>query len=80
MQNAYVSVDFCKKMENNKNITDVLIPDSVTSIGSSAFRYCTSLTSIKYRGTEAQWNAITKGDSWDYETGNYTITYNYEGD
>ena len=35
------------------------------------------LTSIKYRGTEEQWNAISKGSMWDYEIGAYTITYNY---
>lgn len=56
-------------------ITSVTIPDSVTSIGSYAFYNCTGLTSITFNGTEAQWEAITKGSSWDYNIGkgNYTI-------
>ena len=61
-------------------LTSVTIGESVESIGNFAFRECDSLRSIKYRGSEAQWNAITKGDSWDYSTGNYTITYNYTGE
>ena len=59
------------------SLTSVVIPDSVTSIGDYAFSSCSSLTSIKYRGTQAQWNAISKNDYWDYNTGSYTITYNY---
>ena len=59
------------------NLTSATISDSVTTIGSDAFRGCTSLKSIKYRGTKEQWEAIDKVDSWDYGTGNYTITYNY---
>ena len=31
---------------NNELVTDLIIPDSVTTIGSSSFRYCTSLTSV----------------------------------
>lgn len=61
-------------------LTNVVIPDIVTSIGSSAFENCSSLTSIKYSGTEEQWDAITKEYAWDYSTGSYTITYNYEGE
>ena len=61
-------------------LTSVTIGNSVTSIGDSAFSGCSALTSIKYRGTKEQWNAISKGDNWDYLTGDYTITYNYTGE
>ena len=44
------------------------------------FFFCEHLTSIKYRGTEEQWEKITKGIDWDYSTGYYTITYNYTGE
>ena len=45
--------------------TSVTIPNSVTSIGDNAFYYCSSLASITYKGTQAQWNAIPKGDNWN---------------
>ncbi len=51
----------------------------VTSIDNYAFFDCNSLTSIKYRGTQSEWSAISKGSHWNYSTGNYTITYNYNG-
>jgi hypothetical protein len=46
------------------SLTSIVIPDSVTSIGSCAFQSCSSLTSINYKGTVAQWEAITKGTKW----------------
>lgn len=55
-------------------LTSVTIPANVTIIGSYAFYSCTQLTSIKYGGTKAQWNAISKEKDWDYIIGNYTIT------
>ncbi|MBE6703479.1 MAG: hypothetical protein E7585_08760 [Ruminococcaceae bacterium] len=61
-------------------IISVTISDNVQSIGDYAFSYCTGLTIINYRGTEAQWNAISKGSKWDYNTGDYTIVYNYTED
>lgn len=45
----------------------------VTRIGSYAFADFTSLTSITYDGTMEQWNAITKGNGWDSNTGDYRI-------
>ena len=54
-------------------LMSVAIPDSVTSIGSRAFYNCSSLTSINFEGTVQQCQAITKGNSWDYNTGDYTI-------
>ena len=66
--------------EDCTSLTSVTIGNGVTSIGDRAFEDCWSLTSIKYRGTQSQWNAITKDWYWwDYDTGSYTITYNYTG-
>ena len=64
---------------NCTGLTSVVIGNGVTSIGRYAFYNCRSLTSIKYSGSESQWNAISKASDWDYNTGNYTITYNYAG-
>ena len=55
------------------DLTSVTIPNSVTSIGDKAFYGCTGLTRITYKGTKAQWNAISKGSSWNNNTGNYTV-------
>ena len=62
------------------SLQSVVIGDSVKEIGEDAFSFCSSLTSIKYRGTMQQWDAITKGSGWNSWTGNYTITYNYTGE
>ena len=61
------------------SLKSIVIGDGVESIGESAFNLCVWLTSIKYRGSEEQWDAISKGSYWDYETGSYTIEYNYAG-
>ena len=53
----------------------VTIPTSVTSIGSSAFWQCQSLKTLSYQGTQAQWNAITKGSYW-YDATNCTVVFN----
>ena len=61
------------------SLTSVSIPDSVTSIGDGTFTDCTGLTSISYTGTIAQWNAITKGFSWDFKVP-ATVVHCTDGD
>ena len=58
-------------------LTNITIPDGVTSIGSYAFSYCNSLETIYYTGSEEQWNEIV-GDN-DYALRDVTIIFNYEG-
>ena len=62
---------------NCTSLTSIIIPDSVTSIGSHAFYTCSSLKTINYKGSKEQWDAVRKGDYWNYNTGSYTIKYNY---
>ena len=60
-----------------KGLTSITISEGVTSIDDSAFSYCTSLKTINYTGTEEQWNAISKGTNWNYET-SLNVIYNYK--
>lgn len=55
------------------SLTCVIIPNSVTSIGGFAFYGCSSLTDIHFEGTIDQWNAISKDNAWNAQTGDYTI-------
>lgn len=57
----------------------VIIPGNVTTIGESAFQDCSSLIDITFKGTKAQWNAISKANGWDSNTGSYTINYTNGG-
>ena len=62
------------------SLTSITIPESVTSIGNYAFDECTSLKTINYTGTEEQWNAINKGNSWsNLCPSDMVINYNYQG-
>ncbi len=59
--------------EDCSSLTSITIPDSVTSIGWAAFYHCSSLTSVTFNGTKEEWKAISKGDYWNSDTGDYTI-------
>ena len=48
------------------SVINVIIGDSVTSIGNYAFSGCSGLTSITYNGTMAQWKTISRNDDWRY--------------
>lgn len=58
---------------NCTSLVSVTIPKSVTAIGINAFVGCANLTDVYYKGTEEEWNAISKN-----VTGleNATIHYN----
>ena len=68
----------CMKLEK------IVIPKTVSYFGKFAFYYCRKLAHIYYTGTQAQWNAITKGASWNTNigidvTGGTQIHFNYTG-
>lgn len=46
------------------NLTNIIIPVSVTRINNRSIISCDKLKEITYLGTVEQWNAITKGSSW----------------
>ncbi len=54
-------------------LTSIIISNSVTNIGEYAFERCENLTTIHYNGTMEEWNAISKGNDWNYNTGKYTV-------
>lgn len=47
------------------SLTSITIPSSMTFIGEEALANCKNLEKIIFKGTVAQWNAITKGDNWN---------------
>ncbi len=48
-----------------KALTSITIPSSVTSIGYYAFSGCSSLKDLYFDAPKAQWDAVTKGNSWN---------------
>lgn len=56
---AHYAFYSCEKLES------IVIPNSVTSIGEGAFMdFCTSLTTIIFKGTVEEWHKINLGDFW----------------
>lgn len=47
-------------------LQSVTIHSAVTEIGAQAFYECVLLKQINFDGTLAQWEAISKGDGWNY--------------
>ena len=58
---------------NWTNLTSITLSANTTSIGYLAFGDCSGLTNIIFEGTVEQWNAISFGTNWNYNTGEYTI-------
>ena len=62
--NGVTSIGNCA-FEDCTRLTSITIGNGVTSIGWRAFYGCTELTNIKFNGTIAQWEAISKGIEWN---------------
>lgn len=58
------------------NLESVSFGAEVTCIESYAFGLCTSLKTIVFDGTTEQWNAIEKGDNWNYGISSLHIVCN----
>ncbi len=65
---------------NCSELTSVIIGNGVTSIGYMAFYYCSGLTSITFKGTKAQWQAISKGKDWKYNVPTSCVVHCTDGD
>ena len=64
-----------------KGLTSITLPKGLTFIGNDAFNGCTSLKTINFKGTEDQWNAITKGSNWDSNChSDMVINFDYQGE
>jgi hypothetical protein len=57
------------------SLVSVTIPASISIIQDKAFQDCTSLSEIRFNGTEEQWHTIKFGKGWDKNTGNYTTIF-----
>lgn len=55
------------------DITDITIANGISSIEENAFKNCINLTKINFTGTMAQWKVISKGASWNSNTGDYIV-------
>ena len=59
-----------------ESLTNIVIPDSVTSIGDYAFNGCESLTDVYYTGSNAEWETIDI-EGYNSNLTSATIHYNY---
>jgi hypothetical protein len=61
-----------RAFEDCNSLEKMTIPASVARVGEFAFASCESLNEMSFEGTVAQWNAIEKGESWNF---NVPATY-----
>ncbi len=59
----------------SSKLRTVSLPEGLTAIESGAFQWCEKLSRIVFRGTQEQWEAVSKGENWDAGTGSYEVTF-----
>lgn len=59
MPNSVVQIEDNAFYYTCGNLTEIVIPNSVTSIGSCAFLYCESINKVVYCGTPGEWLSIS---------------------
>lgn len=69
------TVNVIKSYSIKDTVTELIIPTSVETIEAEAFMLSENLQTIKFKGTEEQWNNIFKGANSSLS--NITIVYNY---
>ena len=62
------------------SLTEIRLHGDITSIPDRYFMVCTKLKDIYFDGTEAEWEAMPKGEKWDYQKGgkrkrSYTVHF-----
>ena len=77
-----MSFDWAPKIEKDcfnscGRLESIVIPASVTEIGSKALAKCKDLREVKYCGNAESWNAMTKESDWDNRSGEYVLIYDY---
>ena len=69
-------------MENRKNYNNIgknilcACGLGVGVLGFMVLAVVLAYTTIRFEGTEAQWDEISKGVGWNFNTGNYTVIFN----
>ena len=58
-----------------RRLTRLTLPSGLKKLDEGAFQNCIALEEIVFGGTEREWNALEKGDAWDYNTGAYTVRF-----
>ena len=62
-----------------EDLKSVILPSTVTSISERSFNICRKLDNIYFRGTQNQWNSITKPSNWKENVGIGRVIFNYKG-
>ena len=52
----------------------IYLPKTITKLYNEILTSCVSLTTIDFAGTKAQWNAIEKGERWNYNAPAFDVS------